>query len=100
MSLNKKEIVARLAETHGLTKAKAEEVVGFTSQLIIEQLSKGEDLVLPGVGRFSIKERAARTGRNPQTGAEMKIPAAKLVKFSPAKPLRDAAAGSKKAKKK
>jgi len=93
MSLTKKEIVSQLAESQNLTKSQAEGVLGFLSDLIQQEISQGNELVLPNVGRFSIKSRAARTGRNPRTGETLQIAATSLVKFSPAKALRDAAAG-------
>ena len=101
MSLTKKELVDRLAQANGLTKIAASGVLDSIGAIVAEELQQDSDLVLPGIGRFSVKERAARNGHNPQTGATIKIPATKVVKFSPAKVLREAAqAKPKKARRK
>lgn len=57
--------------------------------IVSEALKNGETVTLPGIGTWSVKERAARSGRNPQTGEAIEIPAKRVVKFSPAKNLRD-----------
>lgn len=71
------------------TKAAAEKAFDTFCSVIAAQLQAGERLRLPGVGSFDVTERAARTGRNPQTGKAIKIPARKVVKFSVAKGLKD-----------
>ncbi|WP_461208887.1 HU family DNA-binding protein [Desulfocurvus sp. DL9XJH121] len=71
------------------TKAAAEKAFDAFCGLIAVQLQAGERLRLPGVGSFDVAERAARTGRNPQTGKAIKIPARKVVKFSVAKGLKE-----------
>lgn len=71
------------------TKASAEKAFDTFCDLIASKLQAGERLRLPGVGSFDVAERAARTGRNPQTGKAIKIPARKVVKFSVAKGLKD-----------
>jgi len=71
------------------TKAATETAFDTFCNIIAGQLNKGERLRLPGVGSFTVSKRAARTGRNPQSGAAIKIPARKVVKFSVAKGLKD-----------
>jgi len=93
MSLTKKEIAVHIAEKHDLSQAAANRILDTVASLIQREVKKGNGLVLPGVGRFSVTKRAARTGRNPQTGAAIKIAAKKVVKFAPALVLRVAAAG-------
>ncbi|MBU1003983.1 MAG: HU family DNA-binding protein [Proteobacteria bacterium] len=71
------------------TKAAAEKAFDKFCAVIAAKLNAGDRLRLPGVGSFSVSERAARTGRNPQTGKAIKIPARKVVKFSVANGLKD-----------
>jgi DNA-binding protein HU-beta len=73
----------------------ADEWIRGIFAVIHELMAEGEDVAIPGFGKFSIVERAPRTGRNPQTGKAMKIPAKKVVKFTPAKFLKEAVAGGK-----
>jgi DNA-binding protein HU-beta len=77
-SVNKNDLVERLAEEHELTKAFARELVD----------TKGEEVSLFGFGRFKVAERAARKGRNPRTGEAVKISASKSLKFTPARVLK------------
>lgn len=79
---------AELPEIFG-TKAAAEKAFDTFCGVIATKLNAGERLRLPGVGSFTVSSRAARTGRNPQTGAAIKIPARKVVKFSVAKGLKE-----------
>jgi DNA-binding protein HU-beta len=81
--MNKGELVSAMAEGSGLTKADSEKALNSTMKVISDSLKKGERVGLVGFGSFSISERAARTGRNPQTGKELKIAAKKVVKFKP-----------------
>lgn len=71
------------------TKAAAEKAFDTFCGIINTKLNAGERLRLPGVGSFTVSQRAARTGRNPQTGASINIPARKVVKFSVAKGLKE-----------
>lgn len=71
------------------TKASAEKAFDTFCAIISTKLNDGERLRLPGVGSFTVSERAARTGRNPQTGAAIKIPARKVIKFSVSKGLKE-----------
>jgi DNA-binding protein HU-beta len=88
--MNKSELVSEIAEKAGLTKAQAASALDATVGAITGALSKGDQVAIIGFGTFKVGERAERTGRNPQTGAEMKIPAAKVPKFSAGKALKDA----------
>lgn len=72
------------------TKAQAEKALDAVAEVIQESLVAGETVTLTGFGAFKVTERAERTGRNPQTGKEITIPAAKTVKFSVGKSLKDA----------
>jgi DNA-binding protein HU-beta len=71
------------------TKAAAGKALDAVLETIRDSLAAGETVTLTGFGSFKVSERAARTGRNPQTGAEIKIPASKAVKFSVGKTLKD-----------
>jgi len=88
--MNKSELVSAIAEEAGLTKADAAKALDATLSVITKALSDGEQVALIGFGTFKVGERAARTGRNPQTGATMQIPAAKVPKFTAGKALKEA----------
>ncbi len=88
--MNKAEFVSAVAEAAGLTKSDAAAAVDAVFDTITAELKKGGDVRLVGFGNFSVAKRAASTGRNPQTGAEVKIPARKVPKFSVGKALKDA----------
>ncbi len=81
--MNKGELISAISDKTGLTKAASEKALNAMIESIGESLKKGDRVGLVGFGSFSISERAARTGRNPQTGKEIKIPAKKVVKFKP-----------------
>jgi DNA-binding protein HU-beta len=87
--MNKAELVADVAERMGDSKQKGEEAVNAVFEAITAALKKGDDVRLPSFGVFDIKETAARTARNPQTGAEVKVPAGKKARFKPGKALKD-----------
>ncbi len=72
------------------TKAAAGKALDATLEAIVDALAQDETITLVGFGTFKASERAARTGRNPRTGEEIQIPAAKTVKFAPGKGLKDA----------
>ncbi len=80
--MTKAELVVKLAESSKITKKQAEQVLAVLAETVKESLQKGEKSVLPGIGALSCVERKARMGRNPQTGADMKIPAKRTAKFS------------------
>ena len=87
--MNKTELVAAIAEKAGISKKDAEASVQAFTDVVAEELKKGEKIQLVGFGTFEVSERAARTGRNPQTGKEMTIPASKAPKFKAGKALKD-----------
>ncbi len=88
--MNKTELVEFIATQADLSKAKAAEAVDAFVEAGTTSLKKGKDVTLVGFGTFTISKRAARTGRNPQTGATIKIAASKAPKFRPGKSLKDA----------
>ena len=79
--MKKVELVEAIAAAAGLTKADANRALDATLEAITKALSKGDKVTLVGFGTFGVSKRAARVGRNPQTGAEVKIPARKAVTF-------------------
>ena len=87
--MNKAELVAVMAEKAEISKKDAEKALKAFTDVVAEEMKKGEKVQLVGFGTFETSERAARTGRNPQTGAEMKIPASKVPKFKAGKALKD-----------
>ena len=87
--MNKTELVAAVAEQAGLSKKDAEAAVKAFTDVVAEALKAGDKIQLVGFGTFEVAERAARTGRNPQTGADMEIPASKSPKFKAGKALKD-----------
>lgn len=87
--MNKAELVAVMAEKAEISKKDAEKALKAFTEVVAEEMKKGEKVQLVGFGTFEVSERAARTGRNPQTGAEMKIPASKAPKFKAGKALKD-----------
>ena len=87
--MNKTELIAAIAEQAGLPKSTAAKTLGALSDTIAESLRKGEKVTWSGLGTFDVSERSARTGRNPQTGAEIQIAASKGVKFKAAKAFKD-----------
>lgn len=93
--MNKSELVDSIASKAGLTKVQANDALNAFIASVGEALSKDDSIALVGFGTFSVKERAARTGRNPQTGAEMQIPASKVPSFKAGKGLKDSVNGVK-----
>ena len=96
--MNKTELIAAVADQAGLTKKDAEKAVKAFTDVIAAELKKGEKVQLVGFGTFEVSKRAAREGRNPQTGKTMKIKASKTPKFKAGKALKDAVNTSKKKK--
>lgn len=88
--MNKQELVAKVAQDANLTKRQAEDAVNAFVNAVKESLGKGESVSLVGFGTFAVSERAARKGRNPQTGAEIQIPARKVPVFRAGKGLKEA----------
>ena len=87
--MNKTELVAAIAEKTELSKKEAEKALKAFTDVIAEELAKGEKIQLVGFGTFEVSERAAREGRNPMTGETIQIAASKTPKFKPGKALKD-----------
>jgi DNA-binding protein HU-beta len=85
--LNTTELVDAVAAANDLSKAKAKDVVNSVFASIIEAAKRGDDIAINGFGRFSLKERPAREGRNPRTGETLKIAASKSIAFKMSKPV-------------
>jgi DNA-binding protein HU-beta len=81
--MNKAELVDAIASKAGLTKADAKKGLDATIEAVSEALKAGDRVGLVGFGSFAVSARSARTGRNPQSGAEIIIPAKKVVRFKP-----------------
>jgi|TARA_R110002124_G_scaffold64985_2_gene177437 DNA-binding protein HU-beta len=87
--MNKKELIDAIADKSELTKAQAEKALSSFIDTVSTTLSNGDSVQLVGFGTFDVKQRAARTGRNPQTGAEIQIKASKVPAFKAGKGLKD-----------
>lgn len=87
--MNKQDLIDFVAATNDLTKKQSSEIVEGILNRIGSELADGSEVTLHGFGKFSVNERAARDGRNPATGAPLRIEASKSVKFKAAKPLND-----------
>ena len=88
--MNKTELITAIAGSANTTKADAEKALNGMIESISKALSDGDSVTLIGFGTFSVSERAARAGRNPSTGKEIKIAAKKVAKFKPGKALTEA----------
>ncbi len=89
----KAETIDAVAQAAGVSKADAEKVVGAFFDHVVETTMAGDKVTVPGFGSFSTTERSARKGRNPQTGAEVDIPASTAMKFTASSALKDALNG-------
>ena len=89
-TINKTELARAVAEETGLSSGQAKEAIEATLGQIANELTRGNEVSLPGFGKFAISERSARTGRNPQTGETMQIAATKVPRFQAAAPLKQA----------
>jgi len=87
--VNKTELIAHIADHSDISKAAATRALESVVDAVTRTLKKGGTVSLVGFGTFAVGKRAARTGRNPRTGAEIKIKAAKVPKFRPGKALKD-----------
>ncbi|GAA4881352.1 DNA-binding protein [Serinicoccus chungangensis] len=87
--MSKKVIVEAVAREAGMTQAAADKVVNSVLEAISAELAKGEKVSLPGFGTFEVRERSARTGRNPQTGEEIQIAASKAPAFKAGSKLKE-----------
>ncbi len=88
--MNKNDLIAKVADSSGLSKADAARAVDSVLGAITSSLSGGQDVRIVGFGTFSVAHRAATTGRNPRTGETINIPASKQPKFKAGKALKDA----------
>jgi DNA-binding protein HU-beta len=88
--MNKQEIIAKIAKDTGISKAAAGAAIDSLVDGIKKTLKKGNSITLVGFGTFSVSKRKARVGRNPQTGAAVKIPARRVARFKAGKGLKDA----------
>ena len=88
--MNKNELITAMAGKAGMSKKDTEKVLRAFEEAVVEELVKGGKVQLVGFGTFDVAERAAREGRNPQTGAVMPIPASKAPRFKVGKALKDA----------
>ena len=88
--LTLRNIAEQLSETHELPKRQANEMLTQVMEMIARSLKKGEKIRLSGLGILQVRKRAARTGRNPQTGEPIQIKASKKIAFRPAKELKEA----------
>jgi DNA-binding protein HU-beta len=98
--MNKSELVEVAAKEAGVTKAAADKVLSAIIGAVVTTVSKGETVTLVGFGTFKSAKRAARTGKNPKTGAALKIPATTVPKFTAGTGFKTAVAAKKTAKKK
>ena len=87
--MNKTELIAKIADDAGISKAAAERALTSFVEGVTLALKRGQKVSLVGFGTFSVSERAARTGRNPRTGATIKIASSRIPKFKPGKGLKD-----------
>ncbi len=88
--MNKSELIDAIAASADISKAAATRALDAVIESVTTSLKDGEPVVLVGFGTFAVKDRAARTGRNPKTNEEIQIPAAKVPSFKPGKGLKDA----------
>ena len=88
--MTKKELVSAIAEKTEETKVKTEGMLDALIEVVSETLSNGEEVAIAGLGKFEVRERAARNGRNPQTGEAITIAASKVPAFKASKTLKDA----------
>ncbi|QHH96718.1 HU family DNA-binding protein [Acinetobacter dispersus] len=88
--MNKSELISHIAAAAGISKTQATAALQAVETGVIDTLANGGQVALTGFGTFSVKERAARTGRNPKTGEELQIKASKVPSFKAGKGLKDA----------
>ncbi|MGB0938227.1 MAG: nucleoid-associated protein HU-beta [Colwellia sp.] len=91
--MNKSQLIEKIASGADISKAAAGRALDSLIGSVTEELQNGEQVALVGFGTFSVRDRAARTGRNPQTGAAIEIAAAKIPAFKAGKALKDACNG-------
>jgi DNA-binding protein HU-beta len=88
--MKKKELIERIAEESGASKSEAHKYFEAFEEVVTEALKSGEEVQITGFGKFSVRERKAREGRNPQTGQKMKIAASRVPAFSAGNALKEA----------
>lgn len=88
--MNKSELIDAVAEHSGLSKTDTTKAINSFVETVTDAMQRGDDVVLVGFGTFSVKDRAARTGRNPKTGETLQIAASKVPGFKAGKGLKDA----------
>jgi integration host factor subunit alpha len=88
MTITSKELAKEISEDAVLSPRKAEEFLSLVFEIFAETLARGDEIKIPGFGVFMVREKAARKGRNPQTGERMEIAARRVVKFKPGAILR------------
>jgi DNA-binding protein HU-beta len=93
-TINKNELAGQVAEATGLTAAQAKQAVEAALDVIVQRVAAGDEVNLPGFGKFSQVERSARTGKNPATGETIQIAASTAPKFSAASAFKQAVKGS------
>ena len=93
-TMNKKELVDAIAGKTDSSGAAADRAVNALIEIISDTLKKGDSLTLPGFGTFEVRERAARTGRNPKTGEKLEIGASRVAAFKPGAALKAAINGT------
>ena len=96
-TVSKPDLVQAIADGAGIAKTKADAALDALVGAVVSNVAKGNDVRVPGLGTWKRAARKARTGRNPQTGAAVKIPATKVPKFSAAVGFKDEVSGGKKA---
>jgi DNA-binding protein HU-beta len=92
--MTKSELVARLAQSGGLSRRQADELVNDLVDTIVTSVKRGESVKIPHLGIFRLRKMKPRIGRNPQTGEEIKIPARRKVGFSVAKTFKESVIGT------
>ena len=88
--MNKRELIERIAEEAEVPNSEAQKYFGAFERVVTEALKGGEEVRITGFGKFSVRERKAREGRNPQTGEKMKIAASRVPAFSAGNALKEA----------
>ena len=91
--MNRAELIAKMAEDAGISKAAAERALGGFVDGVTQALKRGQKVSLVGFGTFYVKEKGARNGRNPRTGEQISIPAKRVASFKPGKDFRDMVGG-------
>jgi DNA-binding protein HU-beta len=88
--MNKQELIGKIAKAHGISKVNAAATIDTLLGEITRSLKKGDSITFVGFGTFKTSQRKARVARNPQTGASIKIPKRRVVRFTPGKVLKNA----------